>query len=129
MNNDEKKKCQKVIHSAAVAAAGIGFVPIPGADSGPICAIQAGMIIALARVFKISITKDAAVSISKTFIVGNIGKTIVGQLSKFIPIVGSSINASVAAALTEALGWEIAEDFDNKKCNKNENNDGQSSYF
>lgn len=120
MNNDEKKKCQKVIHSAAVAAAGIGFVPIPGADLGPICAIQAGMIIALARVFKISVTKEAAANIAKTFIVGNIGKTIVGQLSKFIPIVGSGINASVAAALTEALGWEIAEDFDNKKCNKNE---------
>lgn len=118
MNNDEKKKCQMIIHSAAATAAGIGFVPIPGADLAPICAVQASMILALARVFKISLTEKAAKEISKTFIVGNIGKTIVGELSKAIPMMGSVINATVAAGLTEALGWEVVEEFDKKNLNK-----------
>lgn len=114
MTDDEKEKCHYIIHSAATAGAAIGFFPIPGADLAPICAAQGAMIVALARVFKLSITDEAAKQIAKTFIVGNMGKTLVAQFCKLIPVLGSGINATVAAALTEALGWEVAEDFDSK---------------
>ena len=114
MTNDEKEKCHYIIHSAATAAAAIGVIPIPGADFAPICAAQVTMIIALSRVFKVAITDDAAKQTAKTFIVGNMGKTLVAQFSKIIPVLGSGINATVAAGLTEVLGWEVAEDFDLK---------------
>lgn len=114
MTDDQKEKCHYVIHSAAAAAAAIGAAPIPGADIIPIMGVQTAMIVSLARVFKVSITDEAAKEMAKTFIVGNIGKAIASSLSKIVPVIGSGINATVAAGLTEALGWETAESFANK---------------
>lgn len=108
---EEKNKCNYIIHSASVAAAGVGLAPVPGADIGFITAIQVGMILGLARVFSISVTKEWAESTAKTALTGQIGKYLAGQLIKLIPGIGSVSNATIAAALTEALGWEIAEDF------------------
>ena len=106
-----KEKCHYIIHTAAVAAGGVGLAPIPGADIGPITAIQGGMIIGLARVFSISITKEWAEQTAKTAITGQIGKYLAGQILKLIPGIGSVSNATIAVALTETLGWEIAEEF------------------
>ena len=49
---------------------------------------------------------------------GNIGKMLVSQFSKLVPILGGGVNATVAAGLTEALGWEVVEEFDKKNLNK-----------
>lgn len=114
MTEDQKTKCKRYIHSAAISAAGIGLAPIPGADLGPICALQVGMIIALGNLFSIPITKDLAKQSAKTFMMGQAGKTLVGQVAKSIPFLGSGINATVAFTLTEALGWEVANEFDSK---------------
>lgn len=111
MTDSQKTKCQYIIHSAATAAGAIGLSPIPGSDIVPITAVQAGMILGLAKVFGISITEAAAQQSAKAFVVGNLGKMIASSLSKVIPILGSPVCASVAVALTEALGWETAEDF------------------
>ena len=56
----EKTKCNYVIHTASVAAGGIGIAPIPGADILPICAVQVTMILGLARIFNVPITKEVA---------------------------------------------------------------------
>lgn len=114
MNDEQKEKCHYIIHSAAAAAAGIGAIPIPGADILPISGVQVTMIIALARVFGISITENIAQEMAKTFLVGQAGKALVASFSKLIPIIGSGINATVAAGLTETLGWETAESFSKK---------------
>ncbi len=111
----EKLKCQYIIHGASAAAAGIGLAPIPGADIGPICAVQAGMIVALAAVFDMSITTEAAAATAKTAIVGNMGKMIVSGILKVVPVLGSGVNATVAAALTETLGWQLAGEYAAKK--------------
>ena len=111
MTNDQKEKCQYIIHSAAAGAAAIGFIPIPGADIGPISAIQVTMIIGLARVFNVSITKNLAIESSKTFLVGQTGKLLAAQFAKLIPVIGGGVNATVAAGLTETLVWETAESF------------------
>lgn len=118
MTNEDKEKCQYIIHGSAAAAAAIGFIPLPGADLAPICAVQSAMIIALSRVFKVAITDETARQMAKTFIVGNIGKMLVSQFSKLVPILGGGVNATVAAGLTEALGWEVVEEFDKKNLNK-----------
>lgn len=118
MTDSQKTKCQYIIHSAATAAGAIGLSPIPGSDIGPITAIQAGMLIGLAKVFGISLTEAAAQQAAKAFIVGNLGKMIASSLTKIIPILGSAVCATVAVALTEALGWETAEEFANQAKHK-----------
>ena len=111
MPEDEKKKCHYVIHAAAVAAGGIGIAPIPGTDITPICAVQVTMILGLAKIFDIPITSEMAKAQAKSYMVGQFGKVLAGQLTKIIPFVGSVSNATIAVALTECLGWDVAEDF------------------
>ena len=111
MNQEQKESCQKIIHSAATAAGGIGLSPIPGSDIAPLIAIQTTMIIALGRVFNVKIDKSYAASLAKTAIVGQIGKLVASQLLKLIPGLGSVANAGVAFSLTEVLGWDVAEEF------------------
>ncbi len=115
MTEGQKEKCQYIIHSAAVAGAGVGAFPIPGPDIIPLIGIQSAMILGLATVFKISITETAAKDIAKTAITGQMGKMLAGQLSKLVPGAGSFINATIAAGITEKLGWDIAEDFVNRQ--------------
>ena len=110
----EKTKCNYVIHTASVAAGGIGIAPIPGADILPICAVQVTMILGLARIFNVVAEAQA-----KAYMVGNFGKMLAGELSKLVPIFGSATNATVAVGLTEYLGWEVAEDFYKKSLEEN----------
>ena len=112
----EKTKCNYVIHTASVAAGGIGIAPIPGADILPICAVQVTMILGLARIFNVPITKEVAEAQAKAYMVGNL---LAGELSKLVPIFGSATNATVAVGLTEYLGWEVAEDFYKKSLEEN----------
>lgn len=114
MTEDQKTSCNPIIHGAAVGAAAVGALPIPGADILPICAIQGAMIISLARVFKYPITESIAKEMAKTYMMGQAGKFLAGQLIKLIPFAGSAGNAAVAAGLTETLGWETAEKFANE---------------
>lgn len=118
MTDEQRKSCKHIIYAAATAAAGIGLAPLPGADIMPICAIQVSMIIAIARVFDIAITKDLAKTMAETFLLGNVGKQLVEQLAKALPFVGSGVNATIAFALTETLGWEKASEFDIKENRK-----------
>lgn len=50
-----------------------------------------------------------AKSISKELVVVSLGRSAVGNIIKFVPgvgtIAGASINAGVASAITESLGW------------------------
>ena len=41
-------------------------------------------------------------------------KAATNLLVGWIPGVGNAVNASVAAGITESLGWMIAKDFDNE---------------
>lgn len=107
MSPDQIKKCNVAIHSAAVAAAAAGVVPIPVADAVPITAAQVTMVIALGKIFKHSITESSAKALISAAASTLIGRTLV----KFIPLVGWCISASVAASVTEAIGWSVAVDF------------------
>lgn len=108
---DLSEQCNYVIHSAAVACAGIGVFPVPGGDILPMCAVQVTMIMGLARIFHVPVSQELAEQMAKTFLLGNVGKFVAGQFAKIIPIVGSGVNATIAAGLTEYFGWEVAEDF------------------
>lgn len=110
MTENQNTKCHAIIHSAAAAAGVCGTSPIPGSDALPIMAAQVTMIIALGEVFDVHITRSYAEAIVKNKVAEAVGKLAAGQLVKLIPL-GSFINAAIAASVTEAIGWEVAEEF------------------
>ncbi|MCM1237212.1 MAG: DUF697 domain-containing protein, partial [Ruminococcus flavefaciens] len=115
MPKELEKKCHIAIHSATTAAAAAGAIPIPMSDAIPITAAQIGMIVALGKVFDITLSQAAAKSIASVTVTQQVGRTVAAGLLKAIPgvgtVVGGVIGASTAAALTEALGWLVADDF------------------
>lgn len=116
MNADEKSKCHKIIHTASLAAGaiGTGLAQLPGSDTIPITAIQVGMIISLGAVFGREITETTAKSLIGGFISASVGRTISQFLVGWIPGFGNVINATTATSITEALGWTVANNFDNE---------------
>ena len=115
MPKELEKKCHAAIHSATAASAAAGAIPIPMSDAIPITAAQIGMIIALGKIFNITLSQSAAKSIAGVTLTQQAGRAVASNLIKMIPgagtIVGGVIGASTAAALTEALGWIVADDF------------------
>jgi uncharacterized protein (DUF697 family) len=103
-------KLQKVhgaIHtaSAASAAVGAGLAQVPGSDMPVIVSLQTAMIIAIAEVHGVTIKKTAAADLLLTFSASVGGRALSQLLVGWIPGLGNAINASTAAAITEAIGW------------------------
>ena len=96
-----------IIHSASLAAAGAGagMAQIPGSDSLAIVPIQIAMITAIALEHGHSISKASAISLISTQAATMAGRKLSQFLVGWIPITGNIINASTAAAITEAMGW------------------------
>lgn len=114
MTSKQKKECHAIIHTASTAAAGVGagLAQVPCSDNAVIVPIQLTMVISLGKVFGISLTESAALSALTTAAASTIGRTVSQVLVGWIPGVGNAINASTAAAVTEAAGWAVAKDFD-----------------
>lgn len=96
-----------IIHAAAILASGAAATPLPCADAPVITGIQVTMAIGLAKSYGFSNLGDSAMTLLKTQLVSMLGKQLVASLTKFIPVLGSAINATVAFSLTEALGWAL----------------------
>ena len=115
MPKDLERKCHAAIHTATAAATAAGAIPIPMSDAIPITAAQIGMIVALGKVFDVSLSQAAAKSIAGVALKQQAGRAIFTNILKAIPVagpvVGGVVGAGTAAALTEALGWIVADDF------------------
>lgn len=113
MTSEQKKKCHAIIHAASVSAAGVGagLAQIPFSDNAVIVPIQVAMVVSLGKVFGMSITESAAMSALTTAAASTAGRGLSQILVGWIPGVGNAINASTAAAITEAAGWVIANEF------------------
>lgn len=106
------RKANAIVATAAAAAAATGAIPIPFTDAAVLVPEQIGMIASITAVFGVPIEKATITALLSATIgtVGTtvMGKTVVSSLFKMIPGVGSVaggvISASVAAALTAALG-------------------------
>ena len=106
------RQANAIVATAAAAAAATGAIPIPFTDAAVLVPEQIGMIASITAVFGIPIEKATITALLSATIgtVGTtvMGKTVVSSLFKMIPGVGSVaggvISASVAAALTAALG-------------------------
>ncbi|AQP52758.1 hypothetical protein CBF34_04285 [Vagococcus penaei] len=113
------KEAKKIIHTAAVAAGGVGVTPIPFADSVILLPIQTAMIVKLYRLNNKKVSAGTKKGIVTSLTVSTIGKGIAGNLFKFFPgvgtVTGGVMNATVAVALTEMIGFSIADALENDK--------------
>ena len=107
---DVEKRCAAIIHaaSAAAAAAAAGSV-VPGSDAVVLAPIQVGMVSALANEYDVPFT-DALL---KSTVYASLG-TIVGKgganlVLRWVPVYGNVVRASVAATVTQTLGWTIVK--------------------
>ena len=109
MTEKQKKDCKKIINVASASAAvGGGLAQIPGSDSVPLATIQLTMTISLGKVFGKSLTESSA----KAALASQVGRTISQIAIGWWPGIGNVINGATAAAVTEALGWALAKEFD-----------------
>lgn len=113
MNKTQRKKVHLIIHAASSAAAGIGsgMAPLPISDSVALLPIQTAMIVALAKVFNLKLAEGAAKAMATQFMAQQAGQMITRFATGKIPIAGSIINGTTAAAITEAYGWSIVKEF------------------
>lgn len=108
-NLDSKRECSnKVIAAAAVAAGGVGAVPIPFADAAVLVPGQLAMIAHITSIYNMDNINTISKGVVSNIIITQLGKSLASQLIKFIPL-GSIVNAGVASSITYALGYSISE--------------------
>ena len=113
MTEKQKKGCKKIINVASASAAvGGGLAQIPGSDSVPLATIQLTMTISLGKVFGKSLTESSAKAAMGSALASQVGRTISQIAIGWWPGIGNVINGATAAAVTEALGWALAKEFD-----------------
>jgi uncharacterized protein (DUF697 family) len=93
-----------IILSYTSLAGTAGAVPIPFVDMVILPGIQARMAHHLAKIYGQPMTTERLKELGAAVGVGMVARTLVRQAVKFIPIVGSAVGATVAAASTYALG-------------------------
>lgn len=107
---DREARCAAIIHGAAAAAAGAGALTVvPGADAVAIAPVQVAMVTALANEFDVPVTEAALRSTIYASLGTIVGKGGAGLLLRWVPIAGNVVRASVAASVTEALGWTVVK--------------------
>lgn len=113
MTSEQQAKCHAIIHSASASAGavGAGLAQIPCSDNLVITPIQLAMTIGLGQIFGIDLSESSAKAALASTAAATVGRTAAQVLVGWIPGVGNLINAGTAAALTETIGWMLAEDF------------------
>lgn len=114
MTEEEKKKCGKIIHGHAVAAAAGNLVPIPGVGLATDTVTMTTMAMALASVFGGSITEAVAKNMAINAVIATIKKQpvkiIAKEISKVVPIVGQLVAPTISVAMLESAGWILADE-------------------
>lgn len=123
MTDEEKSKCQKIIHRHAAAAAAGNLVPIPAVGLAVDTVTMTTMAMALASVFGGSITESVAKNMAINAIVATIKKqpirVIAKEISKVVPVVGQLVAPSISVAMLESAGWLLANDLAEERAKKN----------
>ena len=113
ITDDKRLQCHGIIHAASLAAgaAASPLAQIPGSDCAVIVPIQTAMAVALSKVFGLSVCDGAAKAAVATAGATYAGRFASQVLIGWLPLIGNAVNAATAAAITEAVGWIVAEEF------------------
>lgn len=105
------------IHTASAAAVGVSASPIPFSDSALLIPIQTTMIMSIYKSYNQEISEGFLQGALKATAVSALGKGVAGNLLKLVPgvgtVAGAFINAGVAVAFTEAMGFGVANALEN----------------
>lgn len=107
--HDKETKARAIIATAVTAAATAGAVPIPFSDAALLVPIQVGMIGTLAALY--GLREEAIKQSALPFVAKLVGIFTATSLLKLIPGLGSAVNATVASALTWAMGLYVKKNF------------------
>ena len=109
----KRKRAGRQVSAAVAAAATAGAVPIPFSDAAVLVPIQTSMMGAIAITYKVRPDVSVAASLAVTGVASQAGRSAAGGLIKMIPgagsVIGGTINASIAAAFTYAMGMAWRE--------------------
>lgn len=109
----KRSESLKVVAQHSATAAAMGASPIPFSDAPLLVGNQMAMLARLASIWDLPGLQAVAGGGAFGMLVSQLGRTLAGNLVKAIPGVGSWIggvmNASVASALTGAIGYAITE--------------------
>lgn len=107
----KRQAARRVIRQSVALAGGVGATPIPFSDAAVLVPTQITMIARITAAYGLpqdrSRTLSAAASVVLTGGATMAGRYLVGTVLKFVPggvIAGSAISATVAGALTSAVG-------------------------
>ena len=101
ISSDKASKVHRTIHGASITAAGVGALPIPIADALILVPIQLKMLKNIYNIYDVKFSDKFVVNFIRVTLIPYIGRS----LATLIPGVG---NASIAAVITEAIGWSAA---------------------
>ncbi len=107
----KKKRVARIINQAVAVAAGVGATPIPFADAALLVPNQVTMIARITAAYGLPPNRSKALAAAGAVVLTG-GATMAGRyavtsLLKFVPggmVAGSAISATVAGALTKAVG-------------------------
>lgn len=108
--DDPDDQAAAIIHVVSVEMGAVGFftAQIPG-DKFIIGGAQVDMVRRLARVYKVRLDRAQAVGLASAVLATLAGPAIAAeganQIVKYIPGYGNLSNTTVAASITEAIGW------------------------
>ncbi|NLZ61123.1 MAG: hypothetical protein GX901_10740 [Lentisphaerae bacterium] len=107
---DKAKKAKSIIATATAAAGGIGATPIPLSDAALLIPIQVTMIASLAALY--GLREEAVKQAALPFLAKVAGIFAATSLLKLLPVLGSAVNAAVAASITGAMGLYVKNNFE-----------------
>lgn len=108
--SSKKDAAYKIVKTFSVTVAtSAGLNPLPMSDSLLIAPQQIAMSVKISKIFGFDSFGENAKALLQSQLVSLAGKQLVASLTKFIPIAGQVINASVAGSMTFALGTALIE--------------------
>ena len=122
MTSHQKDRCNEIIHSTALkaTAAGtagglFGALGSVATDATILSGLEIVMVINLGKVFNKEISESVATGIFSAVAGTVVGKGAAGALLSAIPGIGAIANGAAAAGTIEAIGWAVANGFDDGK--------------
>ena len=104
----------KWITAVTISAAGVGAIPIPGADIIPLTTLQVGLAMKIAFIYERKVTKEDVLQLVAATVTGTIGRQIyrggiallkaAGLIAVPVAVAVMAVAAAVAASVTYGFG-------------------------